>query len=352
MATLRKQIKEKGAWFWAAVSVLLIVTVLFSTQAFSASISVTAQPLQNAGNGDLTYNTDYSAASSVVTRHESSDVTLDGSDLITKIDVQGTKASGGANVQVDLLDASASLLDTATVALPSASGSYNTSVTLAGTVGYFNVTTILATYTAAGSVAIAFDAASSTNGKSSTLTWSHTVGAAGSDRILVVGVSLKTNTVVSGVTYGGQALALVPNSAVVHSGGKRVELWYKVAPLTGANNVVVSMPSSVHMIGGATSWTGVHQTTPLGTAATAALTTGTGTVDVTSVSGDVVVDTLSTASTMTVGAGQTQRWNLSQAGFKGAGSTEDATTTTTTMSWTFVSGDWAITAVPLKQANP
>ena len=139
---------------------------------------------------------------------------------------------------------------------------------------------------------------------------------------------------------------------MTHSGGDRVELWYKVAPLTGANNIVVSLPSSVHLMAGATSWTGVHQTTPLGTAGNATGTSSTATVNVTTVSGDAVVDTVSTANAVTVGASQTQRWNLSQAGFKGAGSTEDATTTTTTMSWTFVSGDWAITAVPLKQANP
>ena len=105
MAALRNQLEGKGVWFWAAVSVLLIVTVLFSSQAFSASVTVTAQPLQNAGNGDLTYTTDYSGASAVVTRHESSDLTLNVSDQVTKVDVQGTKASGSANIRIDLLDA-------------------------------------------------------------------------------------------------------------------------------------------------------------------------------------------------------------------------------------------------------
>lgn len=351
MAALRNQIEGKGVWFWAAVSVLLVVTVLFSSQAFSASMSVTSQPLQNAGNGDLTYSSDYSGASAVVTRHESSDLTLNGSDQVTQVDVQGIKASGGADVRIDLLDASASLLDWAIVALPSGAVSYDIPVPLGGAVPYFTVTTVLATYTET-STPIALDAASGANGKSAGLTWSHTVNAAGSNTIIVVGVDLRGGTVVSGVTYGGQALALVPNSAVTHAGGDRVELWYKVAPVTGTNNVIVSLPSSVHVVAGATSWTGVHQTTPLGTAATDALTTGTATVDVSSVAGDVVVDTVSTANAITVDASQTQRWNLTQAGRKGAGSSEDATTTTTTMSWTLTSADWAIAAVPLKQANP
>ena len=62
MTVLADQLRGKAVWFWAAVSVLLTVTVLFSSQAFSASMSLTAQPLQNAGDGDLTYTSDWSAA--------------------------------------------------------------------------------------------------------------------------------------------------------------------------------------------------------------------------------------------------------------------------------------------------
>lgn len=57
-----KLTRGKGVWIWGVVAVLLVVIAFFSTQAFSASISVTAQPLQNAGNGDLTYSSDWSAA--------------------------------------------------------------------------------------------------------------------------------------------------------------------------------------------------------------------------------------------------------------------------------------------------
>ena len=54
-----KLTRGKGVWIWGVVAVLLVVIAFFSTQAFSASISVTAQPLQNAGNGDLTYSSDW-----------------------------------------------------------------------------------------------------------------------------------------------------------------------------------------------------------------------------------------------------------------------------------------------------
>ena len=138
-------ISGKGVWIWGIVAVALAVTVLFATQAFSASTSVTARPLQNAG-GDLTYSSDYSGASAV-TRHESSDLTINGSDQITTVTVQGTKASGTVNVTVELLDASSTILDTATVSLASAAGSYNNAAALTlGTVKYAAVATVSADY--------------------------------------------------------------------------------------------------------------------------------------------------------------------------------------------------------------
>ncbi|MCH7713488.1 MAG: hypothetical protein IIC99_07680 [Chloroflexi bacterium] len=343
--------ETRPVWPFIIGVVAVIVMGIFTTQAFSASITVNPDPLQNAG-GDLTFSSDWSSASSIVTRHERSAASLNVSDQFTGVTVDGTKAAGGSDVTVQLLDASAAIMDTGTASLDSGSGSYSQLVTLTGgNIAYYDVVKVLASYVLTGGVAIVFDAVSSANGKSSALTWSHTVGA-GDDRILVVGVSLKANNVVSGVTYGGQALTLVPGSVASHANGDRVELWYKVAPLTGANNVVVSLPSSVQTVAGATSWTGVHQSTPLGTAVPGTGTSATASVDVGSIVGDVVVDAVSTAGSVTVGANQTQQWNLAQAGFKGGGSSEDGADTTTTMSWTFTSGDWAISGVALKQANP
>jgi hypothetical protein len=57
------KLKHKGVWVWAAAAALLGVTVLFSSQAFSASIGVTAQPVQNSGaGGALSFNVDWSVA--------------------------------------------------------------------------------------------------------------------------------------------------------------------------------------------------------------------------------------------------------------------------------------------------
>ena len=130
-----------------AVTALLMGVGLLASQAYSTAITVTGEPLQNP-TGPLTYSSDYSGASAVVTRHESSDFTVNVSDQVTAVTVQGTKASGDANLKVDLKDASATVLDTATVALPSAAGAYNTLANLTlGTIVYDTVATVSADYT-------------------------------------------------------------------------------------------------------------------------------------------------------------------------------------------------------------
>ena len=353
---LATYLKGNGVWVWGAVAALLVVAVWFSTQAFAASMTVTAEPLQNPG-GDITHTSDWSSASAIVTRHEATRATIDGSDQITQVTVEGTKASGAADVTVDLVDNAAAIVDTKTVALSTASGAFSQAVALTlGTIKYDTIVKIAASYASSGSVAIVFDAFSGANfGKSNNHTLSHTVGAGGANRILVVGVSPRSTTV-SGVTYGGQALTLVTGGAQSSPGNARAELWYKVAPLENANDIVVTLPGNDWAVVGATSWTQVHQTTPFGTAATASGTSTAPSVPVTSGTGDVVVDVLAAAGnpTTTVDGSQTQRWNTANGNkITGAGSHEDGGASSTTMSWALgASGDWAIVGVALKQASP
>jgi hypothetical protein len=144
---MRKHIKGRGLWVLAA---LLIGAGLLTTGVYASGITVKAQPLQNTGaNRQITYSPTWSSAAAAVTRDESSTLTLNGSDQVTSVTVGGTKASGAANVKVDLLDASATILDTATVALPSAAGTYSTVATLtSGTIPYRNAAKVAARYTA------------------------------------------------------------------------------------------------------------------------------------------------------------------------------------------------------------
>jgi uncharacterized repeat protein (TIGR01451 family) len=222
---------------------------------------------------------------------------------------------------------------------------------------------------------IAFDAASSANtgtGTAASLTWSQTVGSSGTNRILIVGVSIRnsSNQTVSGVTYAGTSLTLVGQST--NSTNVRVEIWRLIAPATGANNIVVTLSAAARFVGGAASFTGVSQTASLalGSFFSATGNTPTPTVNVTSVQqGQLVIDTIANANIGTataapcVGTGQTQRWsNRTTNGTAGnntpgAGSTEPGPVGggTVTMSWKLegcsgaTNRQWAIGAVALKQ---
>lgn len=221
---------------------------------------------------------------------------------------------------------------------------------------------------------INFDAATEKDSGANTvtsLTWSHTV--AGSNRILMVGVSLRNsgtpNQTVGSVTYNTVGLTWLGSAG--YTTNSHVEIWYLVGPATGAHNVVVTLTAgnaATRIVAGAASFTGVKQTTPLGSFMSAASTTTSSpaTVDVTSVNeGEVVMDCLmvrvpsGTTTTATAAGGQTQRWNAvstygSSSNARGASSHKPGPVGggTVTMSWTLSNNQyWAIGAVALKPAN-
>ena len=172
-----------------AVTALLMGVGLLASQAYSTAITVTGEPLRNPA-GPLTYSSDYSGASAGVTRHESSDLTVNVSDQITAVTVQGTKACGDVNVKADLLDTSATILDTATVALPNAAGAYSTLANLTlGTVAYNKAATVSAVYTESRDVAIDAVSSGTFGATESGWSWTHTTGTK-CNRLLVVGISI------------------------------------------------------------------------------------------------------------------------------------------------------------------
>ena len=78
-------------------------------------------------------------------RHHKTVETLNGSDQITGITVEGTKDahSGTINITVNLLDASATILDQGTATLPTSSGTYSVPISLiVGTVPYVTTTAV------------------------------------------------------------------------------------------------------------------------------------------------------------------------------------------------------------------
>mgnify|MGYP001561318198 CR=1 FL=1 len=196
---------------------------------------------------------------------------------------------------------------------------------------------------------VVFDAAATgTAANAASLTFAHTVGAGGTNRVLIVGVSIDNRTV-TGVTYAGVAMTSVGSVA---NGAQISHLWRLVNPATGANDVAITLSGGgTDIVGCAISVTGAHQTSPVGTFASATGTSTAVTVNVTSAADELVVDMASVdAGALTVGAGQDSRCNATAGDNQGGGSTE-AGAGTVTMSWTStVSSAWATGGVSVKVA--
>lgn len=177
------------------------------------------------------------------------------------------------------------------------------------------------------------------------------VSASGSDRILIATIGVfKTGgvTTISSVTYGGIAMSQV-TSGTVASGTIRSSIYYLINPTAGAADIVVTLAATAGCYLVASSWVGVHQTTPLGTYASATDTSAAPTVTVTSATDEVVVDALMTigAGTLTVGSGQT----VIATQFSVFGSSQEPGATSVAMAWTIASQLWVTGGVPLKPST-
>jgi len=168
-----------------------------------------------------------------------------------------------------------------------------------------------------------------------TLTFNHTTSAT-ANRALLVGVSMNiTNSpsaAVTGVTYNGAALTLV-GAQNDSANTRRIEQWYLLAPASGTNlPIVVSVnipaTATVGVVAGATVFTDVDQTVPLGTftstdgessGCVASSATGNyqcnSQVNVSSGVNGMVFDTLAVGmGTITVEGPQVQQWSVTSGG--------------------------------------
>ena len=200
-------------------------------------------------------------------------------------------------------------------------------------------------------MAVAFDASSSGSASlTSSLTFSHTCS--GTERVLIVGVVINANAAsVSTVTYNSVSLTFI--GSAINTGDTRVELWGLIAPSTGANNIVVTVSNSTSFFcAGGTSFTGADQTTAWNGLQTATGSSSAQSVTVTSATGNMVTDCVSTVTfTPTVGAGQTQRWSTSASLSNARGSTETGAASVT-MSWTTsLAAEYALAAINIIQTS-
>jgi hypothetical protein len=151
-------------------------------------------------------------------------------------------------------------------------------------------------------VAVAFDAVSSAsvaNNAGTALTWTHTPS--GTPTAVAVAVQRYPNTFGATVTYGGVAMTLAASDGSL-AGVINTEIWGLANPPSGAQTVSVGTGiTGDYMEAGAITVTGSDTTTCFSNSISANGTSAAPSVSVTSASGELVVDIVSTK------AGEAQR---------------------------------------------
>lgn len=208
---------------------------------------------------------------------------------------------------------------------------------------------------AAAQTAITADPATALEAAASSVTFNHTVGS-GSNRFILVSVAIERNdATVASVTYAGQPLTFL-GRATDGGAGATLDLWGRVAPTSGTNQVVVTLSNSAAIVVGAKSFANVSQTSPL----SGTIFSGTGLIasgSVASSANQLMLASLAANDEVifaTVGASQTSRYNvLNVADVLGAASTKPASAGSTGMSYTLgIPGRWVLAVIALEQANP
>lgn len=181
----------------------------------------------------------------------------------------------------------------------------------------------------------------------------------GTDRLMVVGISIHNAffETVTTVTYNGVDLDFL--GSVDNADDARVEIWTLVAPPTGTHEVVVNFSADLawHAVGGVITLTGVDQDTPLGPIATRFGDGTSANVTIASESGDVALAVFGceTCTSMSIDAPEAERWNV-RAGagdLLAAGATRPGASPTVTLRTVLGSSDhWAAAGVSIRSTPP
>ena len=144
----------------------------------------------------------------------------------------------------------------------------------------------------------------------------------------------------STITYAGSALTKL--SSTGGSGDQYVGIYYKEGISAGTNNLVIAWTDAgggtvERPYGSAMTFQGVDQTTPISLVSSLSGTASSHTTSVTSVAGDVVISGVQVeGTTITIPSDHTELFNAQAAStFTHVNTYEVATTTTTTMDYTF-----------------
>ncbi|MCE9604990.1 MAG: DUF4347 domain-containing protein, partial [Planctomycetia bacterium] len=201
-------------------------------------------------------------------------------------------------------------------------------------------------------VAVNNTSSGSADGQAS-LTISHQ--STGANRLMLVGISFDPHgDTITSVTYNGIALTRVGQEydASTHAS---VEIWALVAPSSGIHDVVINTSGTSYngLDAGVMTFTGVDQTTPLGSFAGAFGKSASAAVTVASQATDVVFGLVSSHSDTTLATpdpGQTEFWNLQIAKATSSGTLE-AGAASVDSSWTVHNEDWAAGAISIRSSG-
>ncbi|MCF8457939.1 MAG: DUF11 domain-containing protein [Bacteroidales bacterium] len=215
-------------------------------------------------------------------------------------------------------------------------------------------------------------AGSTTSGSSasissgSNLTFSHTPGT-GSDRLLLVSVSVGNTDVsdetapgtITGVTFGGTTMTQV--TTIYSSIAVRSYIYQLVNPSSATANIVITVGTKTSgVIASATTFTGVNQTTPLGTTETYISNGGDYFVSgsISSASDELVYSTaafdeyIGVQQGISAAVGQTELWNNSGFDFvSGASSTKPGASSVSLQYNSLDYEDGCMAAVSIKPAS-
>lgn len=184
------------------------------------------------------------------------------------------------------------------------------------------------------------------------LTWVHTC--LGSDRLLTVQVSMEEGKTITSLTYNGVALTFRVANEI---NGTRMEIWTLTAPSVGTHNIIVTFSANSYISGGAESWTGVDQITPVGTLGSSIGTSLIPTLVINTLfDNSVIVDGLSTDLTpilLIQGANQVLNWSIfsNEDTRQGASSYEIAGTSPDAVTIDYAitqNTDWTLCAIEIK----
>lgn len=221
-------------------------------------------------------------------------------------------------------------------------------------VGADAVTHYYTSYTQGEVVEITLDATSKTTVYAAYASWAHTV-AAGDSRVLVVGLYMAGGGEMATVTWNGTNLTLFAREMFYDTWGTTVEMWYLIAPEPGTYNIVATPTGtgSKFISIGATSWQGVHQTTPLidwvynqgNSNAASTNCSGVATEMFITIAG---FNTTS-AGNVTEGAGQTQAWGNAGLSTKVSRCSYKVGSASTTMSYSLAAAyNWMLGVAKLQ----